>query len=258
MTGVAKPTPIEAFELNFNDASWLIQTATVLQNQRARRMRKELRSSFGVAMRLPDRDHDLLDCVESEDLFVVIKPRSSITRAHVSNLDPLLRQAIVAGSAALETYVADAVCARVGLSIRTPGDLPRRLGELTMSISDWKYIEDRYDRRRRGLRENVLVPTIRELSSTAPNQIGILLSMLGIDQWAKKVDGHRRIEKGETVRQLEALTARRNRIAHSGDRRGYGRLHITVAEATGYMTTIEEVARAIEKILSPVAREDTE
>lgn len=258
MTGVAKPSPMEAFQLNSADAWWLVQTAQVLQNQRARRMRKELRTSFGTAMHLSEHDQDLLDCVESEDLFVLIKPGSSIARDHVSNLDPLLRQSIVAGSAALETYIADAVCARIGLPIRTQAELPPRLGQLTMNIADWKVIEDRYDRRRRGLREKVLVPTIRELASTAPNQIGILLSMLGIEGWAKKVDALRKVTKGQTVRQLEDLTARRNRIAHSGDRRGYGRSHISVNEASGYLTIIEEVAQAIEKTLSPVASEAEE
>jgi hypothetical protein len=252
MTGVPKPTPIEAFDLNLADARWLIQTAQVLQNQRARRMRKELRAAFGNALRLPARDHDLLDCFESQDLFVVIKPGSSIDRHHVGALDPLLRQSIVAGCAALETYIADAVCARIGLPIRQQGELPSRLGRISLTVADWKLIEDTYERRRRGLREKILVPTIREISSTAPNQVGILLSMLGIADWAKKVDSVRKVRQSETVDQLTALTARRNRIAHEGDRRGYGRSHITVSEARGHVDVAEGVARAIEMILAPV------
>ena len=53
MTGTPKPTPIEAFDLNLADARWLIQTARVLQNQRFRRMRKELRGKVGDLMNLP-------------------------------------------------------------------------------------------------------------------------------------------------------------------------------------------------------------
>jgi hypothetical protein len=216
-------------------------------------MRQEMRSKVGAAMGLPARDHGQLDCFESKDLFVVIKPRASIDRSHVQTLDPLLRQSVVAASAALETYVADAVSTRIGIPIRTTADLPSRLGRLTMTVADWKRIEDTYKRRRRGLREKVLVPTIREMASTAPNQIGFLLALLGIEGWAKKVDGVRRVQWGETVKQLDILTARRNRIAHEGDRRGYGRSHMTIDEATGYVDTADSVARAIAKVLAPVA-----
>jgi hypothetical protein len=252
MTGVSKPTPIEAFELNLADARWLIQTAHVLQNQRVRRMRQELRSGIGTVLRLPAKDYDQLDCFESQDLFVVIKPGASIDRHHVATLDPLLRQSIVAACAGLETYVADAVCSRIGLAIRQRGELPSRLGRLIMTIADWKLIEDDYKRRRRGLREKVLVPAIREMASTAPSQIGTLLSMLGVGDWAKQVDGVRHVRKGETVNQLTALTARRNRIAHEADRRGYGRCHITVDESRSHVDVAEGVAHAIEKILAPV------
>lgn len=252
MTGVAKPTPIEAFDLNIADARWLIQTAQVLQNQRVRRMRKELRTKVGALMKVPIKDHEQLDCFESQDLFVVIKPGASITRNHVGNLDPLLRQSVVAACAALEAYVGDAVCARIGVPIRTPGTLPSRLSRIQLTVGEWKLIEDTYVRRRRGLREKILVPAIRETASTAPNQIGTLMSMVGIEDWAKKVDHKRRLPKGETVKQLETLTKRRNRIAHEGDRRGYGRSHITLDAATGYVDIVEGVVHAIEIVLAPL------
>lgn len=221
-------------------------------------MRKELRAKVGSVMKLPARDHDRLDCLESEDLFIVIKPGASIDRSHVRTLDPLLRQSVVAASAALETYVADAVCARVGMAIRTQGELPARLSKVQLTVGDWKLIEDSYQRRRRGLRERVLVPAIREMASTAPNQIGVLLGMLGVDDWSRKIDNARQAPRGETVKQLEILTKRRNRIAHEGDRRGYGRSHITIDEATGYVDAVEGVVRAIEGVLAPVAAEAAE
>jgi hypothetical protein len=96
-------------------------------------MRKELREKVGVAMNLPSRDHDQLDCFESEDLFVVIKPGSAIDRGHVSNLEPLLRQSVVASCAALETYFADVACNRVGVLVRTPGVLPARLSKIQLT-----------------------------------------------------------------------------------------------------------------------------
>lgn len=252
MTGVAKPSPIEAFDLNIADARWLIQTAQVLKNQRVRRMRKELRAKVGAVMKLSSREQDQLDCFESEDLFVVIKPAATIDRSHVSNLDPLLRQSVVAACAALETYVADAVCARIGVPIRAKGDLPPRLAGIQLTVGDWKLIEDTYQRRRRGLREKVLVGAIRQGASTAPSQIGVLLSMLGITGWTKKVDRARGVSNGETEKQLDDLTKRRNRIAHEGDRRGYGRSHISLDEATGYVDVVEGVVHAMETVLPPL------
>src|SRR5664279_5023495 len=113
MPGVPRPKPMEAFEVDLEDAEWLIRTAQVLQNQRARRMRGELRTKIGKALNLGVRDHEQLDCIESDDLFIVIKPASRIDRGHVRNLAPLLRQSVVAACAALETYIADEVSLRV-------------------------------------------------------------------------------------------------------------------------------------------------
>mgnify|MGYP002682787793 CR=1 FL=1 len=56
----------------------------------------QLREKIGAALHVPQRKWDALDCVESDDIFVVIKPGASIERGHVADLSPLLRQAIVA------------------------------------------------------------------------------------------------------------------------------------------------------------------
>jgi hypothetical protein len=110
MPGVRQPTPLEAFELNMNDALWLVETAGALRDKRVRHLRVELREKLGEALNIPARDRGRLDAIESDDLFIVIKPKASVGRNHVEDLDPLFRQAIVIAAAAVETYVADAVC----------------------------------------------------------------------------------------------------------------------------------------------------
>jgi hypothetical protein len=257
MAGRAKPTPVEAFELNIADAQWLLDTARALTNQRVRRLRTEMREKIGDALGIRQRDRASLDCIESGDVFVVIKPSGRVRRDHVKDLSPLYRQAVVAACAALETYVADAVLARIGPVVSRRADLPSRLGGLTLSISEWKRINDHYEYKGRGLREHVLAPRIRELVSTAPSQIGIALKMVGVDEWAKQVDGARSKRAGTTVKNLEELTKRRNRIAHQGDRKGYGRARISYDESQQYVAVVKEVAEAIEQVLGRPPRVST-
>ena len=64
-----------------------------------------------------------------------MKPGGGMRRGHVRDLSALYRQSVVAASAALETYVADAVLARLGPVVRKRGDLPGRLGD---RLSRWR------------------------------------------------------------------------------------------------------------------------
>lgn len=249
VAGRSKPSPVEAFELNIADAQWLLDTARALTNQRTRRMRSEMREKVGEALGIAQRHRQGLDCIESSDIFVVIKPGGVVRRDHVRDLSPLYRQAVVAACAALETYVVDAVLERIGPVVRRRGELPPRLGELSLTVDDWKRINDGYKYTRRGLREHVLAPRVREIVSTAPRQVGLALNMINISDWAKKVDLARRKPKGTTVEELDELTRRRNRIAHQGDRRGYGRARITQEETQGYVGIAKGVAEAIEVVL---------
>ena len=177
MAGVRKPTPMEAFELNMNDARWLVRTAEALENERTRRMRQELRNKVGAALRIPQRDWTKIDCVVSDDIFVIIKPESTITRAHVQDLKPLLRQSIVAACAAFEVYLTDTVMKHIGRALRTLDPLPRRFSELTLDLITWDQIEDAYVRRGWGIRQLVVEPYVRGRSSTAPNNVALRVGL---------------------------------------------------------------------------------
>jgi hypothetical protein len=109
MAGVKKPSAFEAFEDNIADAKSLVALAFALTNSRKRKMRTELRKKVGGALGVGQANLSQLDCAQSNDLFVVFMPGSSLSRDHMSqnSLQPLLRQAVVAASAAVETYVAD-------------------------------------------------------------------------------------------------------------------------------------------------------
>jgi ribosomal protein L18E len=76
-------TPMTAFELNMADAHMLVQSAVAFDNQRAaRRMRAELRRRVGEALKVPQRRRDELNCLQSDDLFVVFLPGASVTPGH--------------------------------------------------------------------------------------------------------------------------------------------------------------------------------
>jgi len=248
VAGKRKPQPIEIFELTMDDADHLVALVEGFTNQRARRMRTELRSKFGSAMSVRERDRAALDCLESDDLFVIFKPRSRLCRGDFVDARPLLRQALVAACAAFETYLADKAMSRVSRLMAAESTLTPRLRELPLTMADWMAI-DRYEKKRWGLKRYVVEPAIREMASTSPNKVGELLSMLGIEKWSRRVDAQRGVARGRTVRRLEEITKRRNRIAHQADIVGRGRAQLTVGEVHDDINELRSVVEAIEAIL---------
>ncbi|MBI2708833.1 MAG: hypothetical protein HYX34_03965 [Actinobacteria bacterium] len=249
MPGKRKLSPIEAFELNMSDAHQLVKLVEGFKNQRAYRMRAELRNRIGDALRIADRKRSELDCLQSGDVFLTFLPGSRLARADFEDPRPLLRQSLVAACAAVETYLGDKVMQNVGPLLRSEATLTPRLGNLQLGLEAWMRIEQNYKRKRWGLREFVVEPYVRENCSTAPNKVGVMLSLVGLDDWAKKVDGQRRVARGETVKCLERITGRRNRIAHQGDRVGRGRASLDVKEVEDDLAALESIVRAIEALL---------
>ena len=256
MAGKKLPSPLEAFELNLNDAEWLLTTARALQNRRTRRIRSELRERLGEALSVPERDRDSIDAIESDDLFIIVKPKASVGRRHVDDLDPLYRQAIVIAAASVETYVCDAVSRRVGRILYDGEPLPRYLKDLTITISDWQLIEDNYQRRRRGLVEVSLRKRIVDMASPDPDVIGQLLTMIRLENWTKRLDSERSVPKMTTHTQLKELAMRRNRIAHSGDRLGRGRAQIDLGTAKYHVDNARSIVEALDRVLQDVNAEE--
>lgn len=137
MAGRAKLTPLEVFEENIADAQRLLDLTSSLLNKRQRRMRRELRETFGDAMGISQKLWPDLDCVESVELFIILKPKGKATRNHFDEqeLRPLLRQAIVAVAAAVESYVAEKACCYISEAMRSD-EPPRRLLDIPMSLED--------------------------------------------------------------------------------------------------------------------------
>ncbi|MEI6374676.1 MAG: hypothetical protein WCP26_12920 [Actinomycetes bacterium] len=224
--------------------------AEALTDHRHRRMRHELRQKLGSALRVRVADRDRLDAASSPDVFVVLLPESRLTRAHFADQRPLLRQALVAGCAATETYLADKVMTRVSSAMPNTNVIPSRLAKLPLTVGEWLFIEEVYQVRRRGLREHVIEPFVRINASTAPNKFGESLSLIGLESWSKKIDSHRGVRAGTTVQFLERVTTRRNKIAHTGDRQGYGRAKLTVQEVKDDLAGLESIVDALEAILA--------
>ncbi len=249
MSRTRKRTAAEAFELNMADADLLVSFAKGLSNQRQRKARTELRARLGAALRVPQKDQHLIDCVESDDAFVVIKPGSSWSREDLKDVRPLLRQALVAGCAATETYLADAAIAKLGALTSRPDALPARLATLQVSVKQWLEIESIYTRRRWGLHQ-IIAEQIRESASTSPSSYGVVLSTIGVADWSRKMDKSRRVPMGKTVEFLTRITDRRNKIAHQGDRSGQGRASLAVHEVEQDLRQLRSIVRATETILN--------
>lgn len=248
-TRATKPEPLEAFKLNMEDAYRLVLIAEALTNQRQRRMRLELRKKIGDVLRIRASEQDRLDCVQSDDACVILLPGSRLTRQALSDQRPLLRQALVAGCAAMETFVFDVAMQNIGALLRSHDAASVRLKQVQMSVGDWLYIEQYYERRRRGLRERVVSPYMSEFASTSPKKVGEVLSMLGVSGWARQVDRGRGVPQGRSVEALDRITARRNRIAHQGDRQGFGRALITIDEVRSELSCLESIVAGIDVLL---------
>src|SRR3546814_4106600 len=104
MAGVPKPKPMTAFRDNMSDAHALVRLARATTTKRNYWMRREHRGRVRGALRLAQGVHDQLACVESDDLFIVLIPSSSLKRCDFENTEPLLRQSLVAGCAAVEKF----------------------------------------------------------------------------------------------------------------------------------------------------------
>ena len=244
----AKARPYEAFGDNIADAEALLRYTLAFKNQRKRQMRKELRDRVGDALKVPMKQRRELDCLESDDLFVVFTPGGNLGRDDFNDLRPLLRQSLVAACAALETYVADKAMEFVGSALAAD-KLPPRMRDIPLTVGHWAEIEEKYERRVWGIRP-VIDEYIREASSTAPNRIGQVLSTVGVQDWAKQVDKARKVTSGTTVKELDAITERRNRIAHSADRQGRGRSSLEPEEIERHIQTIKSVVEAIESLFA--------
>jgi hypothetical protein len=247
MAAKPKPKPIEVFEANIADAERLLGLTRALLNARTYRMRRERRESVGQLLRLPQREWDDLDCVESDDVFVVLKPGGAVRRDHFTEpeLRPLLRQALVAVAAAVESYVAEKACSFVGTAL---DDLPDRLRQVSVSLGEVIEIEERYERRRWGYRDVVEEYLMAE-ASPSPSKIGIVFATVGKRGFWPQVDDRRSLARGTSEKQLEELAVRRNRIAHTGDRIGYKRATLEPDEVATHLTNAKEIVQALERVL---------
>lgn len=219
-----------AFNLNIQDAQMLVELANLLSNQRIRRMRRELRERLGDALSIPQKRWDELECLENERVFVTFKPGHAGWRDRLNDVDlrPLLRQALVAGCAAVETFCADRVMERYSAAIKqTPP--PSRLLELSLTVDQYLTIQGSYQKPGWGLRQ-VVEMEVRQRASPAPAQIGQLFALVGEKGLLARVDKRRKVSRNATETELNQIVRRRNLIAHTGDRSGRGRAVITTAE----------------------------
>lgn len=250
--GQSKPSAREAFDLNMADARILVDLVKLLDNQRKRGMRREQRERFGEGLRVAKGERSKLECIANHQVFIVFRPGFAHWRERLTHkeLSPLLRQALVAACAAVETFCADRVMERYPTAIRMKSP-PERLGRLTMTVGDHLGIKEKY-LKRPGTGLRVLVDEhVRSKSSPAPSEIGKLFALVDEKDVLNRVDGERKKKKGESAAELERIVERRNKIAHTGDRKGRGRAEITVKEVEADLACITAIIDALDKLTAP-------
>lgn len=239
--------PLDTFQDNIADAERLIALTHALLDTRVRGLRVERRRTIGTALGIPRGQHDELNGIESGDVFVVLKPNGRVRREHFTEpqLRPLLRQAIVAISAAVETYIADKACSFVSDAMR---ERPPRLLGISMSLGQVLDIESQFERRGWGYRA-LVVQYLEQTASPSPSQIGEVMATVGKRNFWNAVDARRGVNRGTSCRQLEQLYARRNRIAHSADRAGAGRATLDVADVEAHLANAKSIVETLDAVL---------
>jgi hypothetical protein len=249
-----KPTPMEAFDLNMSDAIWMIELAEALDNQRPKGVYSNTRESLGTALRMTKSERDGFEVTESADFFVIIKPGSAMSRDSLQDRTALLRHAIVAACAATETFFADLIVDLVRPQLHAHRTrhttLPRKLRDVTLTVGDAVDLDHRY-KSRRGLTEQVVGPYIRDKASVHPDSLGPLLQLAGHSDALKRIDRELQHEKGWSYQRMSEIAQRRNRIAHTGDRQGRGRKHLSAEEARSITDDLTAIVRAAEALLVP-------
>ena len=241
-----KLPPYQTFLHNVQDAELLLQFDRAFRNDRSNKMRTELRNQIGNILKVSAKQRDQMDCIQNTDLFIVFMPGGNLPKERFHNRTPLLRSSLVAACAALETYVADRTMDFVG-PLFDKDELPPRFRQIALTVGQWLDIERRYKRKGWGMR-SIVEAHIRETSSTAPNAIGVVLSTIGVTQWASKVDKNRKVGPGKTVEDLNSITKRRNRIVHAADRKPRSRTPLTLKDVELYVNNIKSIVEALESI----------
>lgn len=242
-----KKSPIDAYKENVEDALWLVRHAEVLTHTNKNTMQSILRTSVGNTFHIPKKNQTNMDYIQNDEIILIFRDKTQYGRKDIANLQPLLRPAVVAVCAAFETYLADRVMTFVGPLLRSKNP-SSRLKSIPLTAYDWMIIEQA--KNRGYAMRNIVERYIRENSSTAPKKVGELLSLIGVKNWTKALDSRRRLPPRTTESQLDALTDRRNRIAHAADRKGRSRNKLTINQARDYIAQVDSIVDALEGILT--------
>jgi hypothetical protein len=241
--------PLAVFEQNLADAERLILLSETLTNERKRHMRPEKREAISNAVRTSKRDRELLDIAENDEVLIVFKPGCRSCREHFeeAELRPLLRQAIVAIAAAVESYVAAKAKHYVPVAYKAK-EPPKRLLDIGLTMEGLIDIERRYERRVFG-HYALVWNHIDQVASANPDSIGRAFSVVGKTGIWKRVDTRCKKKLGDSERQLRALANRRDLIAHTGDRRGGGKAAINASEVRLHLVNARQIVEALEAVL---------
>lgn len=241
-------SPLAAFEDNIQDAIILVNRAKFLSTIGMRKLqsaRTELVCDF---LKIPNRDRGDVLCLENDHLFFVIKKDVGFGLEEMKNADPLYRQAIVAGCAAIESYVADIMIQHLdfALGLKEPSS---KLTGMPITLREWHEIDAKYVQGIRGVKK-IIRENIKKSAGPSSASVGYIMSMMQLTGWSKKVDQVRVVPEGTTVKQLDMISNRRNVIAHSGDRGPRNtKAPIDAKTVDEYLQIIKSIVEALDKVI---------
>lgn len=212
MAGKRQLTPMEVFEANIGDAERLIAFARSLEN--SRRWTRASRPAPSSSSTSPK---------ESFGHSAATGRRRDLNRGRVVRR----RESLL-------------------LCFRRARFAPEPTQGRDVPLDAVIEIESRYQRRRVGHRA-ILREFVEHEANPSPSRI--VFATVDQRDVLKKVDVRRGLPNGTSGNQLETLSRRRNKIAHTGDRTPSGRPALALGDVDGSLETAKEIVTAMEDVL---------
>jgi hypothetical protein len=202
---------------NFSVAEQLLRLYELFRDLRQDAAPNDLRLAVCKELRLPETAH--LQHASNDQVIVVAKAQPPIPAALLTpdGGNFLLRQAVVVGCTALESFFWDALRENVLTIVRARRrGADEALRKLTLTLDDYLSLEGYEDpevRLQQIILKNFERGTLYDISS-----IERIASILTVKDYWRLVAKRCGLSDGDIKRQLGELIARRNLIAHRADR----------------------------------------
>lgn len=259
---------------NFLVAEHLLQLHELFRELREEDAEEPLRLAVCQCLSLPEQS--ILRHARNDQMVMVAKASAPIPPSLLvqNGLDFLLRQAVVVGCTAVESFFWDALRENVVTIVRArKRGADESLRKLTLTLDDFLSLDSYEDQDARL--QQIILKNFERGTLYDPSSIDKIANVLTVTRFWPTVSQKMGIPESDIKRQLADLITRRNQIAHRADRPddsaqtpeetdGHGLRAINYAWAHSRVSTAKTVVSAsaeifqktLSKLADQIAQED--